>query len=42
VPEVRRCLDNGRALQELLHQATARYVQALKRQRTRTAKKGDS
>ena len=42
VPEVRRCLDNGRALQELLHQAAARYVQALKRQRTRSQKKGTS
>ena len=42
VPEVRRCLDNGRALQELLHQAAARYVQALKRQRTPTQKKGRS
>ena len=42
VPEVRRCLDNGRALQELLHQAAARYVQALKRQRSRTEKKGES
>jgi len=41
VPKVRRCLDNGRALQELLHEAAARYVQALKRQRTRTAKKGE-
>ena len=29
VPEVRRCLDNGRALQELLHEAAARYVKAL-------------
>jgi len=42
VPEVRRCLENGRALQELLHQAAARYVQALKRQRTRTTPKGKS
>jgi len=41
VPEVRRCLDNGRALQELLHQTAARYVQALKRQRTDTRKKGE-
>jgi hypothetical protein len=31
VPEVRRCLDNGRALQELLHEAAPRYVKALKR-----------
>ena len=42
VPEVRRCLDNGRALQELLHQAAPRYVQALKRRRNRTPKKGES
>jgi hypothetical protein len=40
VPEVRRCLDNGRALQELLHQAAPRYVHALKQQRVRTGKKG--
>jgi hypothetical protein len=39
VPEVRRCLDNGRALQKLLHQAAPRYVQALKQQRTRRGKK---
>ena len=42
VPEVRRCLDNGRALQELLHQAAGRYVRALKRQAARSAKKGES
>ena len=34
VPEIRRCLDNGRALQELLHQVAPRYVKALKQQRT--------
>lgn len=34
VPEVRRGLDNGRALQELLQQATPRYINALKRQRS--------
>jgi hypothetical protein len=39
VPEVRRCLDNGRALQELLHEAAARYVTALKRERTKTARR---
>jgi uncharacterized protein DUF6788 len=33
VPDVRRCLDNGRALQELLYQAAPRYIQALKQQR---------
>ena len=37
VPEVRRCLDNGRALQELLYDAAARYVKALKRERQMTA-----
>lgn len=37
VPEVRHCLDNGRALQELLYEAAARYVKALKRERQTTA-----
>jgi hypothetical protein len=41
VPEVRRCLDNGRALQELLYQAAPRYLQALKQERTRSLKKGE-
>jgi hypothetical protein len=40
VPEVRRCLDHGRALQELLHQAAPRYIQALKQQRSRPLQKG--
>lgn len=35
VPEVRRCLDNGRALQELLYEAAPRYVNALKRARAK-------
>ena len=35
VPEVRRCLDNGRRLQELLCQAAPRYVKALKQQRAK-------
>jgi uncharacterized protein DUF6788 len=35
VPEVRRGLDNGRALQELLQQAAPRYVKALKRERSK-------
>jgi len=39
VPEVRRCVDNGRALQELLQQAAPRYVKALKRERAKTSKK---
>src|SRR6266581_7373797 len=34
VPQVRRCLENGRALQELLYEAAPRYVKALKRERT--------
>jgi hypothetical protein len=38
VPEVQRRLDNGRALQDLLHQAAPRYVKALKRARARAAK----
>ena len=38
VPEVQRSLDNGRALQGLLHQAASRYIKALKRARARAAK----
>jgi hypothetical protein len=38
VPDVRRCLDNGRALQELLYEAAPRYIKALKRERTKAAK----
>lgn len=34
VPEVRRCLANGRAVQDLLYEAAGRYVKALKRQRS--------
>ena len=34
VPEVRQCLHNGRALQELLYQAAVRYTKALKHDRT--------
>ena len=33
VPEVSRCLENGRTLQELLHQSIVRYTQALKQER---------
>ncbi len=40
VPEVRRCLDNGRALQELLYQAAPRYSKALKRERVKAFHKG--
>jgi hypothetical protein len=39
VLEVQRSLDNGRALQDLLHQAAPRYIKALKR--ARQAKKSD-
>jgi hypothetical protein len=38
VPEVRRSVDNGRALQELLQQAAPRYVKALKHERAKAAK----
>ena len=38
VPQVRRCLDNGRAVQELLHEAAPRYIKALKRERAKAAK----
>ena len=39
VPEVRRLLENGQRLQELLYQAAERYVKALKRQRKATKEK---
>jgi hypothetical protein len=42
VPEIRRCLDNGRALQELLYEATPRYVNALKHARAKAAKESAS
>lgn len=35
VPEVRRSVENGHALQELLQQAAPRYVKALKRERAK-------
>jgi hypothetical protein len=38
VPEVQRALNNGRALQELLHQAVPRYIKALKRARAEATK----
>jgi hypothetical protein len=38
VPEVRRSLDNGRALQDLLQQAAPRYIKALKRERAKAPK----
>lgn len=36
VPEIRRSLDNGRLLQELLYQTGLRYTKALKHQKART------
>ena len=42
VPEVQRCVDNGRALQELLQQAAPRYVKALKRERAKASKRKKS
>ena len=39
VPQVQRCLDNGRAVQELLYEAAPRYIKALKRERAKTAKR---
>ena len=38
VPEVRRAVKNGRALQDLLHQAAPRYIKALKRARAEASK----
>jgi hypothetical protein len=40
VPQAQRGLDNGRALQDLLHQAAPRYIKALKRERA-DAKKAE-
>jgi len=40
MPEVRRSLANGRAVQELLYEAAARYVKALKRRRSAEEAKG--
>jgi hypothetical protein len=39
IDEVRRAVDNGRALQELLMQAGPRYVKALKRAREKPTPK---
>src|SRR6266581_1313486 len=38
VGELRRCVDNGRALPELLQEAAPRYVKALKRERAIASK----
>jgi hypothetical protein len=42
VGEVRRAIDNGRALQDLLIQAGPRYVKALKRERASAVKRKKS
>jgi len=34
VPEVRKAVENGRALQDVLYEAGQRYTRALKRERT--------
>lgn len=39
VPQIRRCLDNGRALQELLYEAARRYTNAVKDERKQQAKR---
>jgi hypothetical protein len=38
VAQIRRCLDNGHALQELLYEAARRYTNALKHERKQKAK----
>ena len=42
VGDVRRAIDNGRALQDLLMQAGQRYVEALKRERSSAMKRKKS
>jgi hypothetical protein len=42
VPKIQRCLDKGRALQELLFEAAPRYVQALKRAKCKSASKQEN
>ena len=39
VPQVQRCLENGRAVQELLYEAAPRYVKALKHERAKASKR---
>ena len=41
VPEVQHSLDNGRALQDMLHQAAPRYIRALKRARSAVKKRDE-
>ena len=38
VAQISRCLDNGRALQELLQEAARRYANAVKHERSQKAK----
>jgi hypothetical protein len=42
VPQVRRAVENGRALHDLLVQAGPRYVKALKRERVSASKRKKS
>jgi hypothetical protein len=42
VPEVRRCLDNGRAVLDLLYEAAPRYIKALKRERAKAGRRAAS
>jgi len=39
VAELRRCLGNGHALQELLYQSALRYTKALKQQKAKTVQR---
>ena len=39
VPQVQRCLENGRAVQELLYEAAPRYAKALKHERAKASKR---
>jgi hypothetical protein len=38
VPEIRRCLENGRVLQDLLYEAARRYATAVKHERASSQK----
>ena len=40
VPEIKRCLENGRKLQELLQQAAFHYAKSLKHERSLRKSKG--
>jgi hypothetical protein len=39
VPEVRKAIENGRLLQDLINEAGVRYVSALKNEETSTSRK---